>query len=53
VLDGVKSRALGEHPSGENPLHLARKLNLIHFYKRCGVRRLSGRTRVANPRRDL
>jgi hypothetical protein len=53
VLYGVKSRAFREHPAGENPLHLARKLNLIHFYERRGVRRFGRRARVANPGRHL
>jgi hypothetical protein len=49
----VKPRAFREHPAGENPLHLTRKLDLIHFYERCGVGRLRGRARVANPGRHL
>ena len=49
----MKSRAFREHPAGENPLHLARKLNLIHFYERRGVRRFGRRARVANPGRHL
>jgi hypothetical protein len=53
VLDGVKSRALGEHPAGENPLHLACKLHLVDFDERRGMGRLGGRSRVANPRGHL
>jgi hypothetical protein len=29
VFDGVKSRALGEHPTGEDALHLAGELHLV------------------------
>jgi hypothetical protein len=29
VLDRVKAGALGEHPAGENALHLAGQLHLI------------------------
>jgi hypothetical protein len=29
VFDGVKSRAFGEHPTGEDALHLAGELHLV------------------------
>jgi len=29
MLDGVKPGALGEHPAGEDPLLLARQLDLV------------------------
>jgi hypothetical protein len=53
VLDCVKAGALGKHPAGKDPLHLAGQLDFIHFNKRCRVRRLGRRSRVADPRRDL
>ena len=53
MLDGVKARALGEHPAGEDTLHLARQLHLVHLDEGCGVRRLGRRTRIANPRRHF
>jgi hypothetical protein len=53
VLDCVKAGALGKHPAGKDPLHLAGQLDLIHFNKRCRVRRFGRRSRVADPRRDL
>jgi len=31
VLDGVKAGALGEHPAGKDPLHLAGELHLVHL----------------------
>jgi hypothetical protein len=31
MLDGVKPRALGEHPPGEDAVLLARQRDLVHF----------------------
>jgi len=31
VLHGVKARALGEHPAGEDALDLAVELDFVHF----------------------
>ena len=53
VLDGVKAGALGEHPAGEDALHLAGQLHLVDLDEGCGVRRLGRRTRVADPRRHF
>jgi hypothetical protein len=53
VLDGVKARAVGEHPTGKDALHLAGELHLIDFDEGRSVRRLSGRTRVAGARRHF
>jgi len=53
VLDGVKTGTLGEHPAGEDALHLAGELHFVDFDEGCGMRRLGRRARVADPRRDL
>jgi hypothetical protein len=53
VLHGVKPRAFGKHPAGENPLHLSSKLDLVHLDKGGGMRRLGRRARVADSRRHL
>jgi hypothetical protein len=53
VLDGVKAGALGEHPPGKDPLHLAGELHLIHLDERGGARLLRRRAGVAHPRRHL
>ena len=55
MLDGVKARALGEHPAGEDPLHLARQLRLRPPRQRSGVflRRLGRGTHNADTRRHL
>jgi hypothetical protein len=49
----VKPGALGEHPAGEDPLLLARELDLVHFDEGRGVRGLRRRARIANARRHL
>jgi len=33
VLDRVKAGAFGEHPAGEDPLHLAGELHLVDLDK--------------------
>jgi len=43
VLDRVKAGALGEHPAGEDPLHLARQLDLVDLDEGGGVGRLGRR----------
>jgi hypothetical protein len=53
MLDGVKARALGKHPAGENTLHFPRELHLVHLDKGGGVRRLGRRPGVADPRRHF
>jgi hypothetical protein len=53
VLDGVKAGALGEHPAGKDPLHLAGELHLVHLDERCGARLLRRRAGVAHARRHL
>jgi len=53
VLDGVKAGALGKHPASEDPLHLARQLDLVDLDEGRGVRRIGRRARVAHPRRHL
>jgi hypothetical protein len=53
VLHGVKARALGEHPAGKDPLHLARELHLVHLDEGGGVGRLGRRVRVTHPRCHL
>jgi hypothetical protein len=53
VLDGVKARALGEHPTREDALHLAGQLHLVDLDEGRGVRRLGRRTGVAYPRRHF
>jgi hypothetical protein len=49
----VKPGALGEHPARENPLLLARELNLVHLDEGGGVWRFGGRARIADPRGDF
>jgi hypothetical protein len=53
VLHGVKTRALGEHPAGKDPLDLARQLGLVDLDERGRVRRLGRRRGVAHPRRHF
>jgi len=53
VLDGVKAGALGEHPAGEDALHLARELHLVDLDEGCGVGRFGRRTGVADPGRHF
>jgi hypothetical protein len=53
VLDRVKAGAFGEHPAGEDALHLARQLHLVDLDEGRGVRRLGGWTGIANPGRHL
>jgi hypothetical protein len=49
VLDGVKAGAFGEHPAGEDALHLAGELHLVDLDEGSRVRRFRRRTRVADP----
>jgi hypothetical protein len=53
VLDGVKAGALGEHPTGENALHLAGQLHLVDLDEGRGVGRFGRRTGVAHARRHF
>jgi len=53
VLDGVKTGTLGEHPAGENALHLAGQLHLVDLDEGRGVGRFGRRTGIADPRRHL
>jgi hypothetical protein len=53
MLHGVKAGTFGEHPTGEDPLDVAVEFDLIHLDERRGVRRLRGRPRVTDSRRDL
>jgi hypothetical protein len=53
VLHGVKPRAIGEHPAGEDPLDIAVQLDLVHLDEGGGMRRLGRRAGVAHPRRHL
>jgi hypothetical protein len=53
VLNGVKARALGEHPAGEDPLDLTRQLGLVDLDERGRVRALGRRGRIADPRRHF
>jgi hypothetical protein len=53
VLDGVKAGALGEHPAGEDALHLAGELHLVDLDKGRRIGRLGRWARVAHPRRNL
>jgi hypothetical protein len=48
MLDGVKARAFGKHPAGEDTLHVAVELDLVNLDKGGGVGRLGRRTGVAN-----
>jgi len=53
VLDGVKAGALGEHPAGKDPLHLAREAHLVDLDEGCRMGLLGRRTGIAHPRRHL
>lgn len=53
MLHGVKPWALGKHPAGENPLLLARELDLVHFDEGGGVGRFGRGARIADPWGDL
>jgi hypothetical protein len=53
MLDGVKAGAFGEHPAGEDTLHLAGELHLVNLDEGCGVGLLGRRTGVAHPRRHF
>lgn len=53
MLHRVKPRALGKHPTRENPLFFACKLDLVHLHESGGVRRFGGRARIAHARRDF
>ena len=53
MLDGVKAGAFGEHPAGENALHLPRQLHLVDLDEARGLRRFRGRAAVADARGDL
>jgi hypothetical protein len=53
VLDGVKAGALGEHPAGEDALHLAGQLHLVDLDEGGRVGRFRRRARVADARRHL
>jgi len=53
VLHGVKAGALGEHPAGEDALHLAGELHLVDLNEGGRIRRLGRRPRVADARSDL
>jgi hypothetical protein len=53
VLDRVKAGAFGEHPAGEDTLHLAGELHLIDLDEGRGMRRLGGGARIADPGRHL
>jgi hypothetical protein len=53
VLHGVKAGAVGEHPTGEDPLDVAVELDLVDLDEGRGVRCLGGRSGVADPRCNL
>jgi hypothetical protein len=53
VLDGVKTGAFGEHPAGEDTMHLARERGFVDLDKGCGARRLGRRAGIADPRRHF
>ena len=53
MLHGVKSRALGEHPAGEDALDVACEFDFIYLHEGGGVRRLCRGTRIADARRHL
>lgn len=53
MLDGVKAGAFGEHPAGEDTMHLARERGLVDFDKGCGAGRLGRRAGIAHPRRHF
>lgn len=53
MLHGVKAGAVGEHPAGEDALHLAGELDLVHFDEGGGLRSLGGRASVAYARRNF
>jgi hypothetical protein len=52
MLHGVKARAVGESPAGENSLCRPIQQEFIDLDEGRGLRRLGGRVRVARPRRD-
>jgi len=49
----VKAWAIGEHPAGKNALDLSGELDLVNLDEGCGVGRLGGGARIANPRRHF
>ena len=53
MIDRVQARACGEHPAGEDPLHLAVERDLVDLDEGVGLRRFGRRARVADPRRHL
>ena len=53
MLDRVKAGAFGEHPAGEDTLHLAGELHLVDLDEGCGVGLLGRRTGVAHSRRHF
>jgi hypothetical protein len=53
VLDGVKARALGEHPAGKDAFNLSRQFGLIDLDEGGRVRRLGRRRGIADPRRHF
>ncbi len=53
MLHGVKAWAIGEHPAGKNALDLSGELDLVNLDEGCGVGRLGGGARIANPRRHF
>jgi len=53
VLDGVKAGAFGEHPAGEDALHLAGELHLVDLDESDGIRGLGRGPRVAYARRHF
>jgi hypothetical protein len=53
MLDGVKARAFGEHPAGEDPLHVAVELDLVNLDEGGGVGRLGRWAGVAHAGRDF
>jgi len=53
MLDGVKARAVREHPAGEDPLDIAIELDLVDLDEGRRVRGLGRGPRVAHPRRHL
>jgi hypothetical protein len=53
MLDGVKTGTLGEHPAGEDALHVAGELHLVDLDEGRGVRGLGWWAGVAHARRHL
>jgi len=53
MLDGVKARALGEHPAGKDAFDLARQLGLVDLDEGGRMRRLGRRRGIADPWRHL